>query len=111
MTATASPAFLEAQLRETPIARPGTPDDVAPLVVYLLSDESSYVSGAEIAVDGGYTSHGGSKSLSDALRRAAAEAREGNGGAEGPPTNGEVAASARSEASKYQSVKEEVHES
>ena len=76
MTASAPAAFLEAQLAETPLGRAGAPEDVAPLVVYLVSDESSYLSGAEIPVDGGYTSHGGSKSLSDALRRAAAESRE-----------------------------------
>jgi hypothetical protein len=35
----------------------------------LVSDESSFVSGAEIVVDGGQTSHGGSKPYSDAARR------------------------------------------
>ena len=43
-------------------------DDVAPLVVFLISDESSYISGAEIPVDGGMTAHGSAKSLSDAVR-------------------------------------------
>ena len=42
----------------------------APLVVYLISDESAYVSGAEISVDGGLVAHGGAKALSDAVRRA-----------------------------------------
>jgi 3alpha(or 20beta)-hydroxysteroid dehydrogenase len=68
MTATAHAAFRTANVAETPLGRTGTTDDVAPLVVYLISDESSYVSGAEIAVDGGQTAHGGVKSLSDALR-------------------------------------------
>ncbi len=70
MTASAPDAFRAANIAATPLARTGTPDDVAPLVVYLISDESAYVSGAEIAVDGGLTAHGGAKPLSDASRGA-----------------------------------------
>ncbi|MFJ7269094.1 SDR family NAD(P)-dependent oxidoreductase [Streptomyces sp. NPDC099050] len=68
MTASAAPAFREASIRETPLGRTGTVDEMAPLVVFLLSDDSSFISGAEIPVDGGLTAHGGVKSLSDALR-------------------------------------------
>jgi 3alpha(or 20beta)-hydroxysteroid dehydrogenase len=87
MTASAPAAFLEASLEVAPLARLGTPDDVAPLVGFLLSDESTYLSGAEIAVDGGQSAQGGAKALSDALRRASGE--EGNVGAAGagPQTN------------------------
>jgi 3alpha(or 20beta)-hydroxysteroid dehydrogenase len=77
MTASAPDAFRVANLAETPLGRTGTVDDVAPLVVFLVSDESSYLSGAEIVVDGGQTAHVGVKSLSDAVRRATPAAEEG----------------------------------
>jgi NAD(P)-dependent dehydrogenase (short-subunit alcohol dehydrogenase family) len=68
MTASASPAFRAANVAETPLGRTGTVDEVAPLVLFLVSDESSFISGAEIPVDGGMTAHGGVKSISDAVR-------------------------------------------
>jgi NAD(P)-dependent dehydrogenase (short-subunit alcohol dehydrogenase family) len=37
---------------EVPLARPGTPEEVASLVAWLVSDEASYVSGASYLVDG-----------------------------------------------------------
>jgi 3alpha(or 20beta)-hydroxysteroid dehydrogenase len=68
MTASAPPAFREANVAQTPLGRTGQAEEVAPLVVYLISDESAFVSGAEIVFDGGQVAHGGAMALSDAVR-------------------------------------------
>ncbi|MFF4130488.1 SDR family oxidoreductase [Streptomyces mirabilis] len=52
---------------QTPQGRPGSCEEAAPLVVYLLSDESSYVNGTKITVDGGYCAHGGVMAIANAL--------------------------------------------
>ena len=38
-----------------PLGHMGEPDDIAYGVVYLASDESKFVTGAELVIDGGYT--------------------------------------------------------
>jgi 3alpha(or 20beta)-hydroxysteroid dehydrogenase len=59
MTNAAPAVFRDANITNTPLGRPGQVDDVAPLVMFLLSSESSFISGAEIPVDGGQWAHGG----------------------------------------------------
>jgi NAD(P)-dependent dehydrogenase (short-subunit alcohol dehydrogenase family) len=38
-----------------PLKRFGAPEDVANGIIYLLSDASSWVTGTELKIDGGYT--------------------------------------------------------
>jgi 3alpha(or 20beta)-hydroxysteroid dehydrogenase len=68
MTASAAPDFLDASVALIPLGHPGTPQDVARLVAFLLSDAAAFITGAEIPIDGGQTGHGGAKTISDVLR-------------------------------------------
>ena len=42
-------------LADVPLRRPGTPEEVANLVVFLASDLASYITGVTVAIDGGMT--------------------------------------------------------
>lgn len=51
-------AFAAAARAAIPMHRQGTPKECAELVLFLASDEASFISGAEIAIDGGYIAAG-----------------------------------------------------
>lgn len=51
-----NPKFVEAYENKVPMKRMGNPSDIAPVVSFLLSEDSKYITGQNIIVDGGWTS-------------------------------------------------------
>ncbi len=48
---------IQRRIKEIPLGRMGTPEDVAMMAVYLASDEASWVTGASFPLDGGVTAY------------------------------------------------------
>jgi len=57
MTAGLTEGQQQAVMRLVPLGRGATPEDIAPAVVFLASDEASYITGQVLAVDGGLVMH------------------------------------------------------
>jgi len=54
MTQSASAAAVEAMKAQIPLGRDGRPEEIAAVVVFLASDESSYITGVALPIDGGF---------------------------------------------------------
>lgn len=50
-----NPIFVENYNKKVPMRRMGNPEDISPAVVFLLSDDTKYLTGQNIIVDGGWT--------------------------------------------------------
>lgn len=57
MTANLTEGQEQAVLQILPLGRPATPDEIAPAVVFLASEEAGYITGTVLAVDGGLVMH------------------------------------------------------
>ncbi|AOM76916.1 SDR family oxidoreductase [Pedobacter steynii] len=49
------PSFIERYEYKSPLKRMGRPEEIAPAVTFLISDESSFITGHNLMVDGGWT--------------------------------------------------------
>jgi hypothetical protein len=55
--------LIEALTKLTPMQRAGTSEEVAKLVLFLASDDSSFITGSEVVIDGGFVSCAATKEL------------------------------------------------
>jgi 3alpha(or 20beta)-hydroxysteroid dehydrogenase len=77
MAESASPGYREANKRVIPLGRAAKPDEIAHAVLFLASDEASYINGSEIVVDCGYTSFSLARMRKQLLQEYSARAERG----------------------------------
>jgi 3alpha(or 20beta)-hydroxysteroid dehydrogenase len=63
-------ALIEALTKLTPMQRAGTSEEVAKLVLFSASDDSSFITGSEFAIDGGFVTGAAMKELMRKLQAA-----------------------------------------
>jgi NAD(P)-dependent dehydrogenase (short-subunit alcohol dehydrogenase family) len=49
------PSFIKRYSEKSPLKRLGNPEEIAPAITFLLSDEASFITGHNLMVDGGWT--------------------------------------------------------
>jgi NAD(P)-dependent dehydrogenase (short-subunit alcohol dehydrogenase family) len=49
------PSFIKRYSDKLPLKRLGNPEEIAPAITFLLSDDASYITGHNLMVDGGWT--------------------------------------------------------
>jgi len=77
LTEAGPPGHLAANRAAIPMGRPAAPEEVAEVVLFLASDHASFVTGAEIAVDGGLIAGGIAWMRAQLQARLAEEGRQG----------------------------------
>jgi len=66
----AIPGAVEAWQERVPMARFAEPEEIANVIAFLASDEASFMTGANVVVDGGLTAHTGQPDLPRILAQA-----------------------------------------
>jgi len=54
MTANLQPMLRQMTVFRTPLGRPGTPEEIAGVALFLVSDEASFVTGQVVSPNGGF---------------------------------------------------------
>ncbi|MNI66388.1 2-(S)-hydroxypropyl-CoM dehydrogenase [compost metagenome] len=49
------PSFIKRYSAKSPLGRMGRPEEIAPTISFLLSDDASFITGHNLMVDGGWT--------------------------------------------------------